>query len=415
MRRYIYSTLIVFYYFLIKSSALFNRKAKNWLEVRKDITSVKSKLSGQKRIWLHASSVGEYEQGIPLLRMIKNTNVEISILVSFFSPSASLIDFDKNVIDQILYIPIDLRSKAKRFVESIDPDMVIFVKYDFWINHLNVCFEKSIPVFFISVRFRKNQFYFTIAQKFYTHYFKQMTHFFVQDKQTADLLLKSGSTSISICGDTRVDRVIKIYNQPSRIDAIERFLSTESCIVIGSCWESDLIRIVPFIKKNLNQWKWIIIPHDPKDHAIVNQIRPIGHDLTDDQLESTDFEISQKRILIVNRMGLLSNIYRYAKVAFVGGAFKGTLHNILEPAVFGIPVFFGKHANNQKFAEATDLIAGGGAFEFNNDLELTEIFNQIINDPVRYDEAAQASFDYVRSRKGATEIIFNNIYSYIHP
>lgn len=414
MGLFFYNRIIWVYFILIKLFSIFDQKALNWLAVRSNSIWVSPKLPGQKRVWLHASSIGEYEQGIPLLRFIKDSNKAISIVVSFYSPSTEKLIVDQALIDQTLYMPIDMKSRVQQFVESIDPDVAIFVKYDFWINHLKICFEKSIPVFFISVRFRKNQFYFGIAKKFYAKYFKQVTHFFVQDQQSSDLLIDIGCSSISICGDTRVDRVLKIFEQKHRIAAVEDFLGKEDCIVIGSCWAGDLSRILPFMKENLNRWKWIIVPHHPDDQSIMDQIATLGSHISYDQLEMNTSGILNKRILIVNRMGLLSNLYHYATVAFVGGAFKGTLHNILEPAVFGVPVIFGKHIKNKKFGEATALIGMGGAFQYTNTNDLTNIFQNGLNLPSNFHKASAAAFAYVRSSKGATEQIFHKIYPYFN-
>ena len=408
----IYNLGIFFLKIGIYVSAIFNEKARQWVSGRKNIfEQIEQKLaeksiskqynSHTKTIWMHCASLGEFEQGRPVLESFGRQDVRT--ILTFFSPSGYEIRKNSDVADFIFYLPLDTPTNAKRFTEMIKPDLVFFVKYDFWGNYLSVLKQKNIPVFLIAAQFRKEQF-----SSFYGIYLKKIllcfTHFFAQTVETADILKSQGFNNVTVTGDTRVDRVLNIKSENVSLPAIEKFVQGKKTFIAGSTWKADEEIIFSLISEKIFQdWQFIIVPHDVSSQRILSLQTLFGTSA----ILYSDFEKytgTEKipRILIIDRIGLLSKTYRYGTVAYIGGGFGRGIHNILEPAVFGLPIIFGE--KYQKFPEAVALVQNGGAFSV-LDAEALKIYLTQLTDKAFYEKASKIILKFIEDNKGATELI----------
>jgi len=381
-----------------------NKKAQLFLKSRASNSYKKvPEKKDVRRVWIHASSLGEFEQGRPLIERIKENYPKTEIVLTFFSPSGFEVRKKYEKANFVTYIPIDSPKNATHFLDHIQPDVAIMVKYEFWLNHLDACFHRDIPVVYVSAIFRENQVYFKSAKNLYLPRFQRIKYFFVQNEESLKILKRNGIEMVEQVGDTRFDRVIDIAENSGSIDKIEKFLNNESAIVLGSFWKSDWEIVKEFIMKISSKYKIIIAPHNVNE----SEIEYFQNQTRDSFLFSNESIDAQKQFLIINNMGMLATIYKYAKYAFVGGGFRGALHNTLEAAVYGIPIFFGRHEKNKKFNEAIDLLEGGGAYDFIDKEELAQKFNQLENDKTEYDLAADFSKEFVYRSKGSTGKIFD--------
>ena len=391
--KFLYDLFIHIYFGLLRFVSLFSNRADAFLTVRRHFFRLKipEKKPNITRYWFHVASLGEFEQCRPVIESLKKKQVQIEIILTFFSPSGY--EVQKNY------------SLAFQFIRKINPDKVIFVKYEFWLNHLQVCFDLQIPVIFFSVIFRTNHIYFGIARILYEKYFRLVSQFFVQDQKSADLLQKLGVRHVAVVGDTRFDRVVTIAEQAESQPLIERFVQQGKVWVMGSIWPADINILLPFIlKESSKNTQFILAPHDISSDSIDYLKRCFPEALCYSKiLESTD--LKEASILILDFIGLLSTAYRYATYAYVGGAFGAGLHNTIEATVYGIPVFFGRSPKNIKFKECQDLIVEGAAFEFGNLSDFMSYLEALNSDYSNYQKAADAAFAYTRSRQGATERI----------
>jgi 3-deoxy-D-manno-octulosonic-acid transferase len=396
----VYNISIHAYRLLIAFFALFQQKARLFRQGRRQYSYLDiPRKNGAKRIWVHASSLGEFEQGRPLIEMLKNRNPNVQIVLTFFSPSGFEVKKAYDQADHVTYIPLDTKSRAQRFIEHIDPDLAVIIKYEFWLNHLDACFRKQIPVVYLSAIFKEQHVYFHRARSLYLPYFKRISHFFVQDELSARLLQKEGIDQYTIAGDTRFDRVIQIAESSRSITEVEQFSGEKPVFVFGSTWPSDIEKVVPLIEKIKSDYKVIIAPHNIGEDAVQELMKTFPDAARYTRFQSND---SEKDILIIDNMGMLSSVYRYARFAFVGGAFRGALHNTIEAAVYGIPVFFGRHAKNKKFNEAIALLEGGGAFDFADSEELLSKWSEL-QDEEKYTKSATFNKEFVAKNKGATQ------------
>lgn len=347
---------------------------------------------------MHASSLGEFEQGRPLIEMIKERKPTTEIVLTFFSPSGFEVKKKYDKADHVTYIPLDTPSNAKRFVQHVKPDVAILVKYEFWLNHLQACFSAGVPVVYLSAIFKEHHIYFHRARSLYLPFFRKVSHFFVQDELSARLLDREGITQYTEAGDTRFDRVIQVAERSRSIEEVEQFVGEKPVFVFGSIWPSDLERILPLIEKIRGEYKIIIAPHNIGNDEIEEVMKCVPNAARYTRFKGSD---ARKDILVIDNMGMLSSVYRYAKFALVGGAFRGTLHNTIEAAVYGIPVLFGRHQKNRKFNEAMALIEGGGAYEFSDSEELLARWDEL-QQTDKYKMAATFNRDFVAKNKGAT-------------
>lgn len=400
---FLYALSIQFLRLTYYLAALFHPKARLFVNGRTNIFDrLQKDISSQpnKFVWMHCASLGEFEQGRPVLEMIRKEFPMHKILLTFFSPSGYEVRKKYAGADLIYYLPWDTRKNALRFVELTKPVLAIFVKYEFWHNYSTTLKEHQIPILSISSIFRKNQIFFKWYGGFFKRTLQNFNHFFVQNEQSVGLLKSIGITSVTLAGDTRFDRVNAITQQSKTIEVAEKFKGTDRVFVIGSLWPEDLEVIAPFINEHKQSIKFIIAPHEISEQFL----RQIEKSV---EVACTRFSNPANlntTVLIVDNVGMLSALYRYGEFAFVGGAYGKGLHNILEAACYGIPVFFG-NKNYSKFNEATELIMRGGAFAISGYAELKANYELMINRPETFLLACEVTKAYIQENLGATEKI----------
>lgn len=362
---------------------------------------LKSINQNDKIAWFHCASLGEFEQGRPLLEEVKKHFPQHKILLSFYSPSGYEAKKDYSLADYIVYLPNDTRKNAKKFVSIVNPDLIFFIKYEFWYNYILEL--KGRRLFQVSLILRENQYFFTWYGKWFAKQLKNFEHFFVQNQQTATLLNKIGYKNITISGDTRFDRVMTIANNAKSFPDIEKFCQGDKKIILaGSSWLADE-KIIEKAIKNLDI-KLIIAPHIV-EQSHINEIQELFpqailySELAENKKESN--------ILIINCIGILSNLYQYCDIAYIGGGFGVGIHNTLEAATFGKPICFG--TNYQKFQEAIDLINLKAAYSISNEEELKEILSSLLSDKEKYEKSAKASKNYVQEKVGACKKIIEHL------
>jgi 3-deoxy-D-manno-octulosonic-acid transferase len=399
----LYNFSIYTYYILIKIAALFgNDKAKLWLNGRKDIfENVRAALKpAQKRIWVHASSLGEFEQGRPVIEKLKELRPDYKIVLTFFSPSGYEIRKDYKGADYIFYLPLDTRENAERFLDLVQPEKVIFIKYEFWYNYLTTLKLRSIPLYLVSANFRKDQHFF----KWYGGWFRKLLHnfehIFVQNERSANLLKGIDISNITIAGDTRFDRVYSIATSSRELPEVKNFVDSSFCIIAGSTWEPDEDLLIKYFNETSHQIKMIVAPHEIKDAAIDRIIQKLNKKAVRySQLQNA----GDADVLIIDNIGMLSSLYRYGRIAYIGGGFGKGIHNILEAATFGLPVLFGP--NYQKFQEAVDLAKAGGAFPISDYFTMKSALDNLIEDNVKTINCSEISRQFIKNNLGATDII----------
>ena len=394
---------------LLKIVALFSPKMKLFLDGRKTVfETLKNKLnSSDKTIWFHAASLGEYEQGLPVIESIKEQFPKHKIIVTFFSPSGYEVRKNNIVADVTVYLPLDTISNAKQFIELVRPEMAFFIKYEYWPNYLNELKKNNIRTYLISGILRENQAFFKWYGGFYRNALKTFDYFFVQNESSKKLLQSIGFTNVKVSGDTRFDRVVSILERDNSLDFIEQFKDNKTTIVIGSSWPKDENLLVNYIDQSSDDVKFIIAPHNIK----AEQIQELKKSITKKTVlfsEKDKVQLSEFNIFIIDIIGILTKIYSYADIAYVGGGFGNPgVHNILEPATFGVPVIIGP--NYSHFAEATALVNMDGCISIQNQVQLNEAFDLIIQNEDERLEKGHICSTFVQMNKGATQTIMNYI------
>ncbi|MFZ4678711.1 MAG: 3-deoxy-D-manno-octulosonic acid transferase [Flavobacterium sp.] len=408
---FLYNFLILFASQLVKFLAIFSPKIKLFVDGRKTVfQSLESKISSSdKSIWFHAASLGEFEQGLPVMEKIKKEFPNHKIVVTFFSPSGYEVRKNNSIADVCVYLPLDTKSNAQKFLKLVHPDLVFFIKYEYWPNYLNELKKLNIKTYLISGIFRENQAFFQWYGGFYRNALKAFDHFFVQNESSKLLLQKLGYKNVKISGDTRFDRVVSILERDNSLDFIKQFKNNTITIVIGSSWPKDESLLVNYINQTNVKVKFIIAPHNIK----VEQIQELKNSITKKTIlfsEKENTDLSSYDVLIVDTIGILTKIYSYADIAYVGGGFGNPgVHNILEPATFGIPIIVGP--NYSHFAEAVALVHQEGCISIANQNELNDTFSNLIsNEDIRLEKGHICS-TYVQMNKGATEVILKHIYN----
>jgi 3-deoxy-D-manno-octulosonic-acid transferase len=393
----------------VKLLALFSPKIKLFVEGRKTVfQSLESKISSSdKTIWFHAASLGEYEQGLPVMEKIKKEFPNHKIVVTFFSPSGYEVRKNNSIADACVYLPLDTKSNAQKFLKLVHPDLVFFIKYEYWPNYLNELKKLNIKTYLISGIFRENQAFFQWYGGFYRNALKAFDYFFVQNESSKLLLQKLGYKNVKISGDTRFDRVVSILERDNSLDFIKQFKNNTITIVIGSSWPKDESLLVNYINQTNEKVKFIIAPHNIK----VEQIQELKNSITKKTVlfsEKENTNLSNYDVLIVDTIGILTKIYSYAEIAYVGGGFGNPgIHNILEPATFGIPIIVGPNFTN--FAEAVALVHQEGCVCVANQNELNDAFSNLIsNENIRHEKGHICS-TFVQMNKGATNVIMKHI------
>jgi 3-deoxy-D-manno-octulosonic-acid transferase len=406
---FLYNLAIQIAQLLLKIIALFSPKMKLFVEGRKDVfTILKQKITAEdKTIWFHAASLGEYEQGLPVIEKIKEKYPSHKIVISFFSPSGYEVRKNNTVADATVYLPLDTPKNAKKFLKLVHPDFVFFIKYEFWINYLDQLQKQNIPTYLISGIFREKQLFFKWYGGFYRKALDTFTHFFVQNENSKKLITLLGKTNVTVSGDTRFDRVVTILEKDNTLDFISQFNDNKTTIVIGSSWPKDEALLAEYINSCALNVKFIIAPHNIKPE----QIKLLQNSITKKTVlfsEKGNKELSQYEVFIIDTIGILTKIYSYGDIAYVGGGFGNPgVHNLLEPATFGIPIIIGP--NYSHFEEATQLVKLEGCLSIINSNELKQAFNSLIeNKDLRLKKGAICK-TFVQKNKGATNCILSEI------
>ena len=406
---FLYNLIILFASQVVKALSFFSPKMKLFVNGRKEVFPVlQNKISAtDKTIWFHAASLGEYEQGLPVIEKIKVQYPNHKIVVTFFSPSGFEIRKNNAVADVTVYLPLDTKSNAKRFIQAIHPEMVFFIKYEYWPNYLNELKIQNIKTYLISGIFREGQAFFKWYGSFYRNALESFDYFFVQNDSSKQLIQSIGFNNVKVSGDTRFDRVVSILELDNSLDFIEQFKNHQTTIVIGSSWPKDENLLINYINNSSEDVKFIIAPHNIKSDQITN----IKSQITKSTVlfsEKNTIDLSSFNVFIIDTIGILTKIYSYADIAYVGGGFGNPgVHNILEPATFGLPIVIGP--NYSHFAEATALVNLDGCISISNQNELNDAFNLLINNKDERNERGHICATFVQMNKGASEVILKHI------
>ncbi|MGM0391249.1 MAG: 3-deoxy-D-manno-octulosonic acid transferase [Bacteroidota bacterium] len=402
--RTLYNITVELVNFLIPATRFLSEKMKLFVNGRKEtFPTLKSKLNEQDRtIWFHMASLGEFEQGVPIIEVVKNQYPNHKIVVSFFSPSGYEIKKNTPLADAVVYLPLDTRKNVSKFLNLVHPEIAIFIKYEFWPNYLKELKSRNIRTLLVSGGFRKDQLFFKPFGSWMRKSLETFEHFFVQNATSKELLYSIGFKNVTLSGDTRFDRVSHQIEQDNTLDFAEEFKNGKLCIVAGSTWPEDESLFEDFINQSAGDVKFILAPHQIKP----DQIKRFKEKLNKKTLlysERQNKNLADYNILIIDTIGLLTKIYSYADIAYVGGAAGTTgLHNILEPATFGVPVVIGK--NFDKFPEAKQLQQLAGLFTVKDKDELNEVFTKLITDESFRKKTGMIGAHFINSNTGATRI-----------
>ena len=394
---------------LILLSPLFSPKMSLFVKGRKSvIDTIKSTLkNGDKTIWFHCASLGEYEQGVPIIKKTKEEFPDHKIIVSFFSPSGFEVKKNDKLADCTVYLPLDTPKNAKNFINLLQPSVAIFIKYEFWPNYLFELKKKSIPTILVSGLFRKDQVFFKFYGGFMRRTLNSFSHFFVQDQLSKSLLKQLKISQVTVSGDTRFDRVSDQLSMNNKLDFIALFKQDLFCLVCGSTWPKDESILINYINDFSNNTKFIIAPHDVNNLRIESlkkklKVKTVLYS------EREKYNISDYQVLIIDTVGLLTKVYSYAEVAYIGGGIgmgANGLHNILEAATFGVPIIIGENYTN--FPEAKKLKKLNGLFSVASPQEFNDIFNQLKTDALFCEKTGLISKNFILNNRGATDIILN--------
>lgn len=405
----LYSFSILLYNTLVRVASTWNEKAKKWIEGRKQVfIDLEKRVEHNKPVcWIHCASVGEFEQARPIIEKIHKQQ-DYFILLTFFSPSGIELRKEYDKADYVSYIPADTISNSKKFLDIVKPQIAVFIKYEFWFNYLSELNKRKVDTFLISGIFRPSQHFFKPYGIWFKKQLEAFNHFFIQNQESQDLLNSIGYANNTVTGDTRFDRVYEISKEKYNNTILEYFCETEKTIIAGSTWGEEHKLILNFVNNVTNTCKFIIAPHQIHKDEIDKLKNEIGNtSILFSQCNSVD-DLNGKRIIIIDSVGLLSKLYRFADLTIIGGGFGSGIHNTLEPATYGKPILFGP--NYSKFQEAKDLIKKDAAICFNNYEELERNLNMLLSDDSKRISFGQNSLEYVKSNLGATEKIYDQIF-----
>jgi 3-deoxy-D-manno-octulosonic-acid transferase len=400
----LYNVGIKLYFLLIRLASFFNTKAKLWIKGRKNSALIRYPES----IWFHFASLGEFEQGRPVLEQMRSLNPGVKIVITFFSPSGYEVRKKTPLADAVYYLPLDTRKNAIEFIETINPRMAIFTKYEYWYHFFNELHQRGIPLYIISGIFRPGQIFFKWYGGLHRCILGFVTCFFVQDDNSKLLLQNIGFDNAMVSGDTRFDRVWTNAQQPNHIPAVESFKNGKAIFIAGSTWPADE-KLISALARMYPQWKFIFAPHEiseDKINALIDLL-PANSAIRFSQIAASAPHISTYQTMIIDNVGMLSSLYQYGQIAFIGGGFGAGIHNTLEAAAFGLPVIFGP--NYSKFKEAHDLVALKAGFSISDETGLKAIVHKLIDDKTFYTESVEKIRTYVKEHIGATKIIIDNI------
>ncbi len=421
--KFLYNLGIYLYQFGLRCAAPFHAKARAWVRGRRGLFDrIKSDLQTDSQVdtaWFHAASLGEFEQGRPVIEAFRGRYPGYRIVLTFFSPSGYEIRKHYAGADFVYYLPADTPANARQFIDLVCPKVAFFIKYEFWHNYLSQLHTQQVPAFCISAIFRADQVFFGTSigrahqplffswNRFFQGTLRNFTHHFVQNQESVRLLNGIGINNTTLAGDTRFDRVHQLAEVRQVVRLVADFCHAQQVLVVGSAWDADLKVLIPFLNCFTKPLKVIVAPHEIQAEEIGRWQKQLHaksikySEVVQNQAIETDV-----RVLFIDNIGLLSSLYQYAQFAYIGGGFGKGLHNILEAATFGLPLFFG-NKNYQKFQEANDLIAAGGAFLVEDTPEFTQLFGALYQDKTRQQNLRAANQAYVESRTGATQIILD--------
>jgi 3-deoxy-D-manno-octulosonic-acid transferase len=409
--RYIYSFFIALYTSIIFLISPFNKKAKLIIKGRKKtFEKIREGISKKDKVaWFHCASLGEFEQGRPLIEAFRTKYPEYKILLSFFSPSGYEVRKNYDKADVVVYLPSDSIKNAKRFIKLAHPEYVFFIKYEFWYNFISRAKHKGAKVYQVSLILRTNQYFFSNWGSWYRNQLKNFDYFFVQNNQTKYLLDSIGLNNCLITGDTRFDRVWEIAKKSKDFPKVEEFCQNDKIVLMGSSWEKDEEMMKEAMKNTKSSFKLIIAPHQIHNSHI-QQIKSLfPNSIKYSEIENIDYSNKDNldNVLIIDSIGILSSLYKYATVAYIGGGFGVGIHNILEAATFGKPIIFGP--NYFKFKEAIDLIEKEGAFSFKESNKLVDVIDKLLEKEDYYKKSSDICSGYIEENIGACERILSKI------
>ncbi len=409
---FLYNLMLLLVTPLVHVAALFSPKIKLFVAGRRTVFSTLAHAIGpeDKTIWFHAASLGEFEQGLPVMEQIKLRYPGHKIVVTFFSPSGYEVRKNNTIADVTVYLPLDTKANAQQFIALVHPELVFFIKYEYWPNYLQELKKAGIPTYLISGIFRENQAFFKWYGGFYREALKTFGYFFVQNDRSKQLLQGLGYQNVAVSGDTRFDRVVTILERDNSLAFMEQFKNQQPTIVIGSSWPKDEALLVNYINQSASDIKFVIAPHNIK----AEQIQALQQSITRKTVLFSEKEgknLADYQVFIIDTIGILTKIYSYADLAYVGGGFgQPGVHNLLEPATFGIPIVLGP--NYSHFAEATALVQLEGCISIKNPEELQDAFDQLLaNADIRH-EKGHICGTFVQMNKGATAVILRHLSSH---
>ena len=411
MVQLLYNLGIHTYVFFIRTASLWLPKAKQWIQGRQQLSTLHQQIrqlpAAEATVWMHCASLGEFEQGRPLLESLKKSHPKLRVVLTFFSPSGYEIRKNYPNADIVTYLPIDIPKNVQTFLDTIQPTLVIFVKYEFWYHFLRGVANRKIPLLLIAAKFRKEQLFF----KWYGHFFREMllcfTHIFLQDEGSASLLSSVGYQPFTVNGDPRVDRVAQLAQNKVSFPMVKAFCDAQPTFICGSTWPADHQVLIPFINQYLPPaWKVIIAPHEIQPFKIDQLITQIKQRVIK-YSQANEHNIKDHDILIIDNVGMLNALYQYGHISYIGGAFGKGLHNILEPLSFGLPVIFGPKYH--KFDEANEMVNVQVAFAIQDLNGMKTCFEDLLHTDTHQKAQAQA-IQFIEKNKGATQQIVETIF-----
>ncbi|MFA8451221.1 MAG: 3-deoxy-D-manno-octulosonic acid transferase [Bacteroidales bacterium] len=408
MMNLLYNASVAAYSGAIRLASLWNEKARLWVRGRKDIFKrLQEDIDdGDSIIWFHAASLGEFEQGRPIIERCRAEYPECEILLTFFSPSGFEIRKNFSGADYIYYLPIDTPSNVRRFLDIVNPRFAVFIKYEFWMNYISGLKSRDIPLYIVSAKFRKSQHFFKPYGFWFRKYLKKVSHFFVQDTESLQLLHSIGIKQVSISGDTRFDRVSDIVKQEADYPLIEQFVKNNFTVVCGSTWPKDEENLKEVLQRFPDNFKLILVPHEIHSGHL-NSIESLYKDECVLYSKATPESVSKCRVLVIDAIGFLSKIYRFGQLAYIGGGFGVGIHNTLEAAVYGMPILIGP--KYKAFREANYMVENKIAYSYKTVEDLICTIETFRNNPELLLGVSKEARNYVKSEMGATNRFFQGI------
>ncbi len=403
----LYNLGVFIYSALVQLISPFNSKASLWVKGRRNwADKISDKIKpGDKTVWVHCASLGEFEQGRPVIEAIKKEMPGVKIFLTFFSPSGFEIRRNYQGADCISYLPVDTPKNAAKLIKIVNPQLVIIVKYEFWANYISALYRNNIPIYLISSIFRPEQHFFKWYGSFFREILRQFEKIFVQDQKSVELLSGIGINNVLLAGDTRFDRVVEIAGTAKKIPEIELFRGKEKLFLAGSSWKPDEEIIAQYINQFPGEMKWVFAPHEI-DKSNIDRLEKLFK-VSVVRFSRINSTPADARVMIIDNIGMLSSAYQYAHIAAIGGGFGKGIHNVLEPVCWGVPVMFGP--GYKKFREAVDLINEKGAMTFNSFGEFSNILNKWLKDELFYLKSAKTAGNYIAKNTGACSKIMQEI------